>query len=81
MIQDQLKEFIKRDFIYIMVMLLALIGCLYTIAMTNNYETACNEYWQQQYADCLCTPQPFNQPLHYNILEEYNGTKNTNQNT
>lgn len=39
---------VKKDFIYIVVCLIALIACLYTIASVQNYQNECNEHWVEQ---------------------------------
>lgn len=52
------KEFLRRDFIYIIVCLFAVLACLYTIYTVSDYQQQCNEYWLQQWEESGCFQQP-----------------------
>ena len=47
------QEFIKRDFWYILVCMIALLGCIYTLHQGNNMINTCNEVWSE-YLDTYC---------------------------
>lgn len=52
---ERLKAFIKRDFLYIVLMLMALLVCLYTILNIGEYQNKCNTYWYEQIKNkCSC---------------------------
>jgi len=53
--KEILKELVKRDFLYIVVILIALIGCLYTLLNVGDYQAKCNQHWQEQIeSNCDC---------------------------
>ena len=60
-------DWIKKDFVIIIICLLCLLGCLYTLYTVGSYQKACNDHWQQQFIDCGCMKslKPFNQKLNY----------------
>lgn len=55
---QRLKDFIKRDFIYIILLLFALFACLYTMYQVTEVQVECNNRWLEQlnqsecYRDC-----------------------------
>jgi len=51
---DKLKSFIKRDMVYIIVCLMAIIACLYTIESVHEYQDHCNIHWTEQISKCNC---------------------------
>ena len=53
-------EFIKRDLLYIIVCLLAILACVYTIESVQEFQDHCNIYWTDQVKDCNCGTQQFN---------------------
>ena len=52
--QQRIREFIKRDFWYILLLMLAVLGCMYTMHQINNVTNACNQAWSE-YIDTYCT--------------------------
>lgn len=54
---EHFRAWMKRDFIYIVMMCLAIIGCLYTMATVGDYQQKCNEHWEHQMTigKCVCT--------------------------
>ena len=51
---NPLIEFMKRDFVYIIVCLVALLVCLYTIESVQEFQDHCNEHWTEQMKNCEC---------------------------
>lgn len=48
-------KFVKRDALYIILLLLALIGCLMTLRDVKKFETTCNSQYMNYIEDnCLC---------------------------
>ena len=47
-------EFIKRDLLYIIVCLLAILACVYTIESVQEFEDHCNIYWTDVMKNCEC---------------------------
>lgn len=49
-------ELIKKDRIYIILLLLALLACMYTIYTVGDYQEKCNEHWEEQFSNgnCVC---------------------------
>lgn len=43
------KEWLKRDFIYIVLILFALFACIYTVGHVQDYMNDCNEHWAEQF--------------------------------
>lgn len=57
-------KFIQRDFLYIILLLVALIGCLVTLRDVKRFEVQCNNNYMNYIKDnCLCgyeeQPKPF----------------------
>jgi hypothetical protein len=46
--ENKLREWLKRDFVYIVLVLFALLACLLTLANVGEYQQQCNEHWQTQ---------------------------------
>jgi len=53
---EQLKEWIKKDFIYIVVILFALLACMFTLQQSTEIMQECNDNWAEQLEGCtlLC---------------------------
>jgi len=75
-----IKEFLKRDALYIIALLIALLCCLFVLLDLGNYQQACNNHYQEQVKKvCGVTPEPFNTSFkESNIIRGFiNGNKNT----
>lgn len=46
--------FIKRDLLYIVVVVFALAACLYTLYSVGDYQQLINEHWEQQWEQSGC---------------------------
>ena len=46
--------FVKKDFIVIIICLLVLLGCMFTLYNVESYKDKCNTYWNNFYNDCQC---------------------------
>lgn len=57
------REWIKRDFIYIIVCLIALLICMVSLLDVANYQEQCNDHWVEQWENSGCgvVPNQFNQ--------------------
>ena len=55
--KERFFKFIKRDFLYISLLLFALIACVYTIGHVQGYINQCNEQWVEglESQNCYCT--------------------------
>lgn len=51
---NNLIEYIQSDYIYIVVLLFALLACLYTIEAVGSYQQECNQYWVDQLNETDC---------------------------
>lgn len=78
----QIQEFVRRDFMYIVVVLLALFACLYTLGSVKEYNNQCNAHWEQQIKDAggFCLARSMDMQNHseafklpYIELEIYDG--------
>jgi len=57
-----LKEWFKRDFVYIIVCLAVILVCLLTLLDVGNYQEKCNTHWINEWNESGCgvDPDPFN---------------------
>lgn len=46
--------FWKRDAVYIVLCVFALLACVYTLSQAGKYSQACNDHWEKQ-VERLCT--------------------------
>ena len=53
--EKKLLDWLKRDFYVIIVLLVALLGCLYTLYYSQEAIQGCNEHWVQEFKDKHCT--------------------------
>ena len=53
--KQNLIEFVKKDFIYIVLLLFAVIACLYTLGEGAEINKECNEHWIKEFEDKQCT--------------------------
>lgn len=75
-------NFIKRDAIYIILIIFALAACIYTLTTVDKAIDKVNENWKRQLIkyNCVCSSQPAN----YSLLNGrwfLNETKDTHKNT
>lgn len=61
------KAWLKRDFTYIVVCLLAIMCCLWAIASIQAYQNDCNEHWIEQINECNCLCLQENRPFTENF--------------
>ena len=54
MVSKKFSDWLKRDFIYIVVSLFALFACIWTIGSANDFQTDCNIHWEEQMNTCNC---------------------------
>ena len=52
--KDRFKEFLVRDFWYILVMLIALFACFYVWDHQDDMLRECNDHWLEQWEECNC---------------------------
>lgn len=52
--KDRFVEFLKRDMVYIIVCLVAILACLYTIESVQEFEDHCNMHWTEEIKSCNC---------------------------
>lgn len=74
-----LMEWIKKDFVIIILCLLALLACLYTLYAVGSYQEQINQAWQQQWNISGCMADPVAVNITFNIGGLYNESKNINQ--
>jgi hypothetical protein len=58
-----LIDWIKRDFVVIIVCLMSLLGCLYTMLTVGTYQQRINEAWQLQWDASGCGAFPDRDPF------------------
>lgn len=83
---SQFKSFIQRDFLYIIMILIALITLVVSIGQMQEYQNTCNAHWREQWEEsCIdktVTPTPFNISYEYDLTGGYlNENNNQNPNT
>lgn len=81
-VRHKIMAFIRKDFWIIVVCLLVLMICLYSLYSIREYQYQCNEHWKKQVEE-RCPPvdyyNTFNQ--NFSLWGGYNETENTNQDT
>ena len=75
-------EWVRSDFWIIIILLLALLGCLYTINSVGNYQQAINDAWEIQWEQSGCS-EPYKIPaIDYKYIGGYdNEINDQDQNT
>jgi cell division protein FtsW (lipid II flippase) len=73
-IMDKLMAWAKRDATIIIVCILALAGCLYTLMTTASYQKAINQNWMDQWEKSGCQAKPYQPNISFKYWGEYNGT-------
>jgi hypothetical protein len=65
-------EFVKRDFVYIILLLVAVLGCMYTLYNVGDYQQQCNEHWieQMNMGNCICQGYGGNATSRYPLFED-----------
>ena len=80
--ENKLIKWIKKDYVIIIICLLCLLGCLYTILTIGEYQEQCNQYWETQLEQCECKNYIQEFDTNFSITMNYEGAKtNGNQNT
>jgi len=53
-------NYVRSDKLAIILFIIALLACAYTIATIGNYQEKCNNYWLKQFKDlnCICGTVP-----------------------
>ena len=69
-----IPEWIKRDALYIIVILFALLACVYTIYLSTDCQQKCNENWIEQLEDSGCFMSDTNE-IEWEFI---NGIEDTN---
>lgn len=71
-------QWIKKDFLVIIICLLSILACVYTIFTVTEYQDQINRHWIDQWerSGCNYKPSPANIP--FNMGGWYNATKNIN---
>ena len=81
---SKFKSFIQRDFLYIVMILIALITLVVSIGQMQEYQNTCNTHWEEQWeehcVDETINPEPFNISYEYDLTGGYLN-ENNNQNT
>lgn len=55
-------NWIKRDSIYIILIIFTLGAVMYELTTLNKYQEKCNDHWKEQLQECYCPfLNPFNQ--------------------
>lgn len=52
-------ELLRRDIVYIILLMMCVGAMLYIFWEANDFETTCNEYYEVQMETCGCFPAPF----------------------
>ena len=79
--QGWIKQFIKRDFWYILVLCLALCGCIYTMYHVDAELDKCNDAWQEFVDEhCACSLGSMNL-LNLSLLGDWGGIENAKNTT
>lgn len=69
----RLINIVKKDFFIILVCLMAVLACVYTIGTVSIYQAAVNRAWINQWYDSGCA-QPFQAVnISFNYMGDYNG--------
>lgn len=72
---DKIFIWTKREFVYVIILLFALLACLIVLYNAKSYENKCNEHWLEQmdeifeecplyYSDSII---PFNESFEWNL--------------
>lgn len=56
-----LKRWIERDGLYLIVIAFALFACIWTLGAVDDYKTEIDIYYIQELQDCGCNAYVFNQ--------------------
>lgn len=51
---EKIINWIKKDYIIIVICLLSILVCLYVIESAQEFQDHCNIYWTDQIKDCNC---------------------------
>ena len=80
-------DYVKKDFIILLVCLLCLLACVYTIYQTKQYKIECNEHWLQQIKEARCCYNCLGEEdmfmdfnVSFSLVPKY-GDKNINNNS
>lgn len=68
-ITNHIIYYIRKDYFILIVLLIAVLACLYMYESVQEYEDHCNEHWTKQMQRCNCglTPQ-LNFTENYSII-------------
>ena len=83
-LKERISLLIKRDLLYIIVIVFCLGACLYTLYNVGSHVDSCNDQWIAWVEDkCVCRNQAQGLvPIDYNyIMEGYNGTEDRDTDT
>lgn len=53
-VPNRFLAFVKRDLLYIVVCVFALLACAYTYNHVDTYVAECNQHWENQLSNCSC---------------------------
>jgi len=73
-----LPEWVKRDLLYIIVILFALLACFYTIYIQGDCQEKCNDRWEKQLEDSNCFLGSYSNDFKGGFI---NGIEDKDQNT
>lgn len=79
--KNKLIEWLKKDWVVIIVCLLALCACVYTSHQATNYSNKCNQHWQEQWEKAGCSVHGYNTfDINYSWWGDYEN-KDSNKST
>jgi len=70
------KEFVKRDFWYILVCMLAILGCMYTLHQNNEVLNTCNTVWAEYVEDHCACGMSYGDIMNFSLPVNWEGFEN-----
>ena len=78
---ESVLEWVKKDFVVIIVCCLCLLACLYTIYSVASYQEQINNAWERQWNESGCYVKPYVPSIPYNLWGQYGTDQDTSDNT
>ena len=67
-IQTRILKYIKSDYWVLIILMIALLGSMWTFASAQKFENDCNNNWISYYKECGCFEKPVNFTEKYSVL-------------
>ena len=74
--ENKLIKWFKKDFVIIIICLLCLLACVYTILTVGEYQEQCNTYWETQLENCECSNYITTFDTNFSLTMNYNEVEN-----